>query len=68
MVRRMFPTEIISQTGKFITAAYYLNDTVATMLKEYHELIDAEHHAVAEAFNELSFKVKTHPLTPGAPI
>jgi site-specific recombinase XerD len=43
---------LLSSGGDVSTAAYILNDTVATVLKRYHELRGADHIQKAYAFNQ----------------
>jgi integrase len=43
---------LLSSGGDVSTAAYILNDTVATVLKRYHELRGADHVQKAYAFNQ----------------
>jgi hypothetical protein len=50
LIRTVWATEYIAATGDFTTAAYMLNDSVATVLRRYQALLERDLQAKARAF------------------
>jgi hypothetical protein len=50
LIRTIWATEYITQTGDFTTAAHMLGDTVQMVLQRYHEIIEREHKDKARNF------------------
>jgi len=50
LIRTVWATEYIAATGDFTTAAYMLNDSVATVLRRHHALLEDDLKAKARAF------------------
>jgi hypothetical protein len=50
LIRTIWATEYISETGDFTTAAYMLNDTVEVVMRRYQEIFEKAHITKASRF------------------
>jgi hypothetical protein len=58
LIRDIWATTYIKQTGDFIGAAKRLGDTIGTVLNHYAHLLDEEAEARADTFNDSIFNKK----------
>jgi hypothetical protein len=51
VIRRVWATEFLAETGDVVTCAVVLGDTEQTVLREYNDVLKREHHVKAAKFN-----------------
>jgi hypothetical protein len=56
MIRTIWATECLEKTRDFVTAATMLGDTVATVMRTYHDILDKDQHQKAATFLSSALK------------